>query len=96
MTLTEILEQLTELKESDPTLGDCEVHFQYNFGDYWRTQVAPAVGTCEVGKTVHSPYHGMPKVVIREDESEDCDEDDEEIEVASGVDKPVRSIILSA
>lgn len=96
MTLTEMLEQLTELKESDPTLGDCEVHFQYNYGDHWRTQVAPVVETCEVGKTVHSPYHGMPKVAILEDESEDYEEEEEEIDVASEVDKPVRSIILSA
>lgn len=42
---------------------DAEVHFQYNYGDYWRTQVAPTVDTVCVGYVEHSDYHGMDKVV---------------------------------
>lgn len=47
---------------------DLPVHFQYCYGDHWRTQVAPAVDEAEVGKVTHSTYHDMPKVVDEEDE----------------------------
>ena len=51
---------------------DAEVHFSYNYGDHWRTQVAPEVSSVEPGFVVHSEYHRMPKVVEL-----DYDEDDE-------------------
>ena len=41
---------------------DAEVHFQYNYGDHWRTQVAPTVDFVEMGFVKYSDYHRMPKV----------------------------------
>ena len=54
---------------------DAEVHFQYNYGDHWRTQVAPTVDSVEVGYVTYSDYHRMPKVVDNDDF--DYDEDGE-------------------
>jgi hypothetical protein len=51
---------------------DAEVHFQYNYGDHWRTQVAPKVRDVEQGFVAYSDYHRMPKVY-----EPDYDEDDE-------------------
>lgn len=48
---------------------DAEVHFSYNYGDHWRTQVAPTVDSVDVGYVTYSEYHRMPKVV-------DCDDFD--------------------
>ena len=33
---------------------DAEVHFQYNYGDHWRTQVAPTVDSVELGLVKYS------------------------------------------
>lgn len=52
---------------------DAEVHFSYNYGDHWRTQVAPTVDNVETGFVKYSDYHRMHKVV--DDEDFDCDED---------------------
>jgi hypothetical protein len=52
------------LEGMDPEL---EVHFQYNYGDHWRTQVAPTVDSVMTGRVVHSAYHSMDKVVDEED-----------------------------
>jgi hypothetical protein len=52
---------------------DAEVHFSYNYGDHWRTQVAPTVDSVMTGRVVHSAYHSMDKVVDEEDF--DYDED---------------------
>ena len=42
---------------------DAEVHFQYNYGDHWRTQVAPTVDRVEEGYVEESSYHRMDRVV---------------------------------
>ena len=52
---------------------EAEVHFSYNYGDYWRTQVAPTVDSVEVGRVKYSSYHSMDKVVD-EDEDEETQE----------------------
>lgn len=49
---------------------DAEVHFTYNYGDHWRTQVAPTVDQVYEGQVKYSDYHRMHKVV-------DHDYDDE-------------------
>ncbi len=59
---------------------DAEVHFQYNYGDHWRTQVAPSVDSVEVGNVKYSDYHRMHKVV----DEEDFDYDDEGEPVVEG------------
>ena len=47
--------------------ADMEVHFAYNYGDHWRTQVAPAVNSVEMGVVEYSSYHSMDKMVDDED-----------------------------
>ena len=46
---------------------DAEVHFSYNYGDHWRTQVAPTVDSVMTGRVTYSDYHRMHKVVDEED-----------------------------
>jgi hypothetical protein len=62
MTVQELIEQLQQF---DPAT---EVHFQYNYGDHWRTQVAPGVKRLEEGYVKHSDYHSMDAVVDEDDE----------------------------
>ncbi len=50
---------------------DLEVHFQYNYGDHWRTQVAPSVDSVDMGVVKYSEYHRMPKVVEVDYDDED-------------------------
>ncbi len=53
------------LQAEDP---NAEVHFSYNYGDHWRTQVAPNVDSVESGIVEYSDYHSMDKVVDSEDD----------------------------
>ena len=68
MRVSELIELL---QDQDP---DLEVHFSYNYGDHWRTQVAPTVDSVEVAGVIYSEYHQMPRL-IDADEDEDEDED---------------------
>ena len=70
LTVKELIEELQCMPQ------DAEVHFQYNYGDHWRTQVAPGVDTVEMGLVEYSEYHQMPKVV----EPDYDDEQDEDVE----------------
>ena len=70
--------ELIELLQSENP--EAEVHFSYNYGDHWRTQVAPTVDSVEVGYVVHSAYHQMDKVV----DQDDFDYDDEGEPVIEG------------
>lgn len=63
--------ELIEMLQSENP--DAEVHFSYNYGDHWRTQVAPTVDRVNEQVVTHSAYHSMDKVV--EDE-EDCYDED--------------------
>lgn len=51
--------------------GDKEVHFSYNYGDHWKTTVAPVVDTVKLGKVAMSYYHQMDKVIYPCDEEDD-------------------------
>ena len=51
---------------------DAEVHFSYNYGDHWRTQVAPKVRNVDTGVVAYSEYHRMDKVA----DDEDCYDED--------------------
>ena len=51
---------------------DVEVHFSYNYGDHWRTQVAPAICQVSDGVVEYSDYHQMDKMV----DDEDCYDED--------------------
>ena len=46
---------------------DAEVHFSYNYGDHWRTDVAPTVDRVDEGVVEYSDYHRMDKMVDDED-----------------------------
>jgi hypothetical protein len=63
-----VAELIELLQMEDP---DAEVHFSYNYGDYWRTQVAPAVGGVSQGRVEYSNYHSMDRVVDEEHSSYD-------------------------
>lgn len=52
---------------------DVEVHFSYNYGDHWRTEVAPAICQVSDGVVEFSEYHRMDKLVTDEDECYDED-----------------------
>jgi len=51
---------------------DAEVHFSYNYGDHWHTEVAPCVDSVEEGVVKYSDYHQMDKMV----DDEDCYDED--------------------
>lgn len=57
MTVAELIEAL---KGQDP---NAEVHFVYDYGDHWHTNVAPEVSEVETGAVKHSDYHRMPRVL---------------------------------
>jgi len=61
MQVFQLIEQLMDL---DP---NAEVHFSYNYGDHWRTEVAPAVHSVGAGLVKYSEYHRMDKL-LDEDE----------------------------
>jgi hypothetical protein len=57
MKVSQLIEQLQYMDK------DAEVHFAYNYGDHWRTQVAPSVDSVEEGVVEFSDYHRMDKMV---------------------------------
>lgn len=61
MNVAQLIEELKYMPQ------DAEVHFSYNYGDHWRTQVAPTVDSVEEGRVQYSAYHSMDKVVDEED-----------------------------
>jgi hypothetical protein len=61
MKVSELIE-LLQFQEPD-----LEVHFSYGYGDHWRTEVAPAVGSIKEGFVGYSDYHRMDKVLDDED-----------------------------
>ncbi len=79
-------ELINELSNYD---SDLEVHFSYNYGDHWRTIVAPAVTEVEDGKVTYSDYHQMDALVT--DNEEDGEEEDDQ---ESAPDTTVRSVVV--
>ena len=65
-----VKELIESLQYMDP---EAEVHFAYNYGDHWRTEVAPKVGRVDEGVVEYSEYHRMDKIA-----SEDYDDVDEQ------------------
>jgi hypothetical protein len=68
LTVAELIEELKYMPQ------DAVVHFQYNYNDHWRTQVAPGVDSVELGVVKYSDYHRMPKVVEPDWDDEDADD----------------------
>jgi hypothetical protein len=52
-----------------------EVKFAYNYGDYWRTEVADDIREIQEENVVYSSYHQTDKVVDMDDERNDDIED---------------------
>jgi len=67
---------------------DAEVHFAYNYGDHWHTEVAPKVDRVDEGAVVYSDYHRMDKMVEPDDSVFD-EETGEEI-----VDETLRRVVV--
>ena len=61
MKVSELIEILGRYNQ------DVEVHFSYNYGDHWRTEVAPAICQVHDGVVEYSEYHRMDKMVDDED-----------------------------
>lgn len=61
MLVKDLIEQLGYMDK------DAEVHFSYNYGDHWRTEVAPRVSNISEGVVEFSEYHRMDKLVDDED-----------------------------
>ena len=72
-------EVIALLQEFDP---DTPVHFAYNYGDYWRTTVAPEVEQVDKESIKFSGYHNMPAIATETELAErygryqDLDADD--------------------
>ena len=62
MKVSELIEQLGYMDQ------DAEVHFSYNYGDHWRTEVAPKVSNVSENVVKYSDYHLMDKIETDEDE----------------------------
>jgi hypothetical protein len=82
MNVRELIEQLGCMNP------DAEVHFSYNYGDHWRTEVAPRVDRVDEGAVVYSDYHRMDKML---DADGDCEFDDEGREI---VDESTRRVVV--
>jgi len=82
MLVKELIEMLEGLNQ------DAEVHFAYNYGDHWRTEVAPKVARVDEGAVVYSDYHRMDKIAEYDDEVEF---DDEGREI---VDETLRRVVV--
>lgn len=57
MKVSELIELLSGMDQN------ADVHFCYNYNDYWQTTVAPKVLEVFEGDITYSEYHGMPKLV---------------------------------
>ena len=57
-----------ELEEHD---DDMPVHFAYNYGDHWRTEVAPEVTSVDTDRVVYSSYHNVDKIDTSDDDDDD-------------------------
>jgi len=68
LTIYELEELIAEAKNAGAT-GDTPVHISYNYGDHWRTQVAPSASQAYMLNVERSEYHRMDK--LTEDDGEE-------------------------
>jgi len=74
MLVKELIEMLEGMNQ------DAEVHYAYNYGDHWRTEVAPRVDRVDEGAVVYSDYHRMDKIAEYDDEVEFDDDGKERVD----------------
>jgi hypothetical protein len=67
MTVKELIRQLQSMPE------DMSVHMAYQYGDYWRTTVAPEIDSVRSAEVVHSGYHAMDRIATDSDFDEISD-----------------------
>ncbi len=65
MTVQELIEELSNYN------SNMEVKFAYNYGDYWRTDVADDITEVQEGNVVYSSYHQTDKVIDIDEEQYD-------------------------
>lgn len=61
LTIAELEQLIAEAKQWGAT-DDTPVHFSYNYGDHWRTVVAPGASNAELLYVENSSYHQMDKL----------------------------------
>jgi len=83
MQVKELIEMLQDMDQ------DAEVHFSYNYGDHWRTEVAPKVDRVDEGAVVYSDYHRMDKIAEYDDEVEFDEDTGEEVK-----DETLRRVVV--
>jgi len=83
MQVKELIEQLQGMNP------EAEVHFAYNYGDHWRTEVAPKVDRVDEGAVVYSEYHRMDKMLEEQYDVEFDEDTGEEI-----VDETLRRVVV--
>jgi len=81
----QVKELIEQLQDMNP---ESDVHFAYNYGDHWRTEVAPKLSRVDNGAVVYSEYHRMDKML--EDDG-DTEIDDEGNEV---LDETLRRVVV--
>jgi len=81
-----VADLILELQDMNP---EADVHFAYNYGDHWRTEVAPKATRVYTGKVQYSEYHRMDKIA---EDDEDCYEDEGDCEG----DANVRRVVVLA
>ena len=86
MQVKELIEQLQDM---DP---EADVHFAYNYGDHWRTEVAPKVCRVDEGVVEYSDYHRMDRIA-KEDYDDEVEFDDDGNEI---VDETQRRVVVLA
>jgi len=62
MLVKELIESLKYMDQ------EADVHFAYNYGDHWRTEVAPSVSRVNEGVVEYSDYHRMDKLIENEED----------------------------
>ena len=67
LTVNQLLEQLQYQVELGN--GEVAVHTSYNYGDHWRTAVAPKASHADLLHVERSDYHQMDK--LTEDDGEE-------------------------
>jgi len=72
MNVKELIQQLKQMPD------DMEVHFVYNYGDYWNTDVTAPVGSVDVESVTYSSYHQQDKLVVQGGRDRDDEDDDDE------------------
>jgi len=82
MLVKELIEQLECMNP------EADVHFAYNYGDHWRTEVAPKLSRVDEGAVVYSEYHRMDRML---EDTGDADFDDEGNEV---LDETLRRVVV--